>query len=171
MLSKIRSLEKVFFIVKILLNLSFSYIQEEMDMLKMIPKNLSPEIVKTLMEMGHGDEIVLADANFPAHSCNSRVIRADGLGIPGMLESIMQLFPLDHYSKTQIGLMQVVPGDDFKPVIWDEYKDIIEKSGEKFEIEYIERFAFYERTKTNFAVIQTGGTALYGNIMLKKGVI
>jgi L-fucose mutarotase len=153
------------------MNFSLFNMEEEKDMLKKIPKNLSPEIVKTLMEMGHGDEITLADANFPAHSCNSRVIRADGLGIPGLLESIMQLFPLDRYSKTQIGLMQVVPGDDVNPVIWDEYKDIIEKSGEKFEIEYIERFAFYERSKINFAVIQTGETALYGNIMLKKGVI
>ncbi|MBT2757830.1 L-fucose mutarotase [Mesobacillus foraminis] len=140
-------------------------------MLKNIPKNLSPEMVKILMEMGHGDEIVLADANFPGHSCNTRVIRADGSGIPRLLESIMQLFPLDRYSKTQIGLMQVVPGDDVNPVIWDEYKGILEKSGEKYEIEYIERIAFYERTKTNYAVIQTGETALYGNIMLKKGVI
>ena len=140
-------------------------------MLKKIPKNLSPEIVKTLMEMGHGDEIVLADANFPAHSCHSKVIRADGLGVPALLESIMQLFPLDRYSDSQIGLMQVVPGDNVKPVIWDKYKEILEKSGEKFEIEYMERFTFYERTKTNYAVIQTGETALYGNIMLKKGVI
>ena len=95
-------------------------------MLKKIPKNLSPEIVKTLMEMGHGDEIVLADANFPAHSCHSKVIRADGLGVPALLESIMQLFPLDRYSDSQIGLMQVVPGDNVKPVIWDKYKEILE---------------------------------------------
>jgi L-fucose mutarotase len=142
-----------------------------MEMLKNIPKNLSPEMVKTLMEMGHGDEVVLADANFPGSSLNSRVIRSDGLRIPGLLESIMQLFPLDRYSKTQVGLMQVVPGDDVKPIIWDEYKNILMKSGEPFEIEYIERFDFYERTKTTYAVIQTGETALYGNILLKKGVI
>ncbi|WEG11081.1 L-fucose mutarotase [Pullulanibacillus sp. KACC 23026] len=140
-------------------------------MLKSIPKNLSPEMIKVLMEMGHGDEVVLADANFPGSSLNSRVIRADGLRIPGLLESIMKLFPLDCYSKTQVGLMQVVPGDHAKPDIWNEYQNILKKSGEPFKIEYIERFAFYERTKATYAVIQTGETALYGNILLKKGVI
>ena len=141
-------------------------------MLKNIPKNLSPELVKVLMEMGHGDELVIADGNYPAASNARNLVRCDGLGVPELLESILQLFPLDTYSEYAIGLMEIVPGDDVKPVIWDEYKKIIEFGKvENSKIEQIERFAFYERGKKAYAIVATGEEALYANILLRKGVV
>lgn len=140
-------------------------------MLKKIPKILSPQLVKTLMEMGHGDEIVLGDANFPGCSLSANVIRADGLSGAVLLEAILELFPLDTYSENPVFLMKVVSGDDYKPDIWEDYKEILDASGEPFSIGYLERFAFYDRAKTSFAVIATGEEALYANIILKKGVV
>lgn len=141
-------------------------------MLKNIPKILSPEMVKTLMEMGHGDEIVIADGNFPAEAIGKRVIRCDGHGVPALLDAIMQLFPLDTYTDKPVMLMEVVKGDPVVPTIWDEYKDIINKyEPENCKIEMIERFAFYERAKTAYAVVATGEEAIYANIILKKGVV
>ncbi|MBQ5319113.1 MAG: L-fucose mutarotase [Oscillospiraceae bacterium] len=141
-------------------------------MLKNIPKILSPEMVKTLMEMGHGDEIVIADGNFPAETYGKRVVRCDGHGVPELLDAIMQLFPLDTYTDKPVMLMEVVPGDPVVPTIWDEYKDIINKyEPENCKIEMIERFAFYERAKTAYAVVATGEEAIYANIILKKGVV
>ena len=141
-------------------------------MLKNIPKILSPEMVKTLMEMGHGDEIVIADGNFPAETYGKRVVRCDGHGVPELLDAIMQLFPLDTYTDKPVMLMEVVPGDPVVPIIWDEYKDIINKyEPENCKIEMIERFAFYERAKTAYAVVATGEEAIYANIILKKGVV
>ena len=141
-------------------------------MLKNIPKILSPELVKTLMEMGHGDEIVIADGNFPAEAIGKRVIRCDGHGVPELLEAIMQLFPLDTYTEKPVMLMEVVPGDPVVPTIWEDYKSIISKyEPENCKIEMIERFAFYERTTTAFAVAATGEEATYANIILKKGVV
>jgi len=140
-------------------------------MLKNIPKILSPQLVKTLMEMGHGDEIVIADGNFPCESISKNVIRSDGLSGTGLLQAILQLFPLDTYAEHQIYLMEVVPGNNYNPEIWEQYTQILEKSGEKFAIGYLERFPFYERAKTAFAVLASGEEALYANIILKKGVI
>ncbi len=141
-------------------------------MLKNIPKILSPEMVKTLMEMGHGDEIVIADGNFPAETYGKRVVRCDGHGVPELLDAIMQLFPLDTYTDKPVMLMEVVPGDPVVPTIWDEYKDIINKyEPENCKIEMIERFAFYERAKMAYAVVATGEEAIYANIILKKGVV
>jgi len=141
-------------------------------MLKKIPKTVSPQLLKTLMEMGHGDEIVIADGNFPCHSVSQNVIRADGLSGTEILGAVMELFPLDTYSEQQVFLMEVVPGnDDYKPKIWNEFKEILQMSGESFTIGYMERFAFYERAKKSFAVIATGEEALYANIILKKGVV
>lgn len=140
-------------------------------MLKKIPPILSPDLVKILMEMGHGDEIVLADANFPAERLGQRVVRADGHHVPEILSAILELLPLDHYSDYQYGLMQIVEGDDVDPVIWKEYTKIIEAEDPKAQVKHIERFDFYEQTKDAFAVLITGETALYGNIILKKGVI
>ena len=141
-------------------------------MLKNIPKILSPELVKTLMEMGHGDEIVIADGNFPAETFGKRVLRCDGHGVPELLEAIMQLFPLDTYTEKPVMLMEVVPGDPVVPTIWEDYKKIINKyEPENCKIEMIERFAFYERAKTAFAVVATGEEAIYANIILKKGVV
>ncbi len=124
------------------------------------------------MEMGHGDEIVIADGNFPAEAIGKRVIRCDGHGVPALLDAIMQLFPLDTYTDKPVMLMEVVPGDPVVPTIWDEYKDIINKyEPENCKIEMIERFAFYERAKDAYAVVATGEEAIYANIILKKGVV
>ena len=141
-------------------------------MLKNIPGILSPDLLKTLMEMGHGNEIVIADGNFPAASMTKRLIRLDGHGIPEILKAILNFFPLDTYVELPVGLMAVTPGDNIKPVIWDEYRKIILESKEPFkEFEYIERFAFYERARKAYAVIATSEPALYANIILKKGVV
>lgn len=140
-------------------------------MLKKIPKLLSPDLVRALMEMGHGDELVLADANYPGHALHSRVIRADGLGISALLAAILELLPLDHYAEHQAVLMAVVPGDSTIPVIWEDYKQIIAGSDPEAIIAYEERFAFYERSKSAYTIVVTGEEALYGNIILKKGVI
>ncbi len=141
-------------------------------MLKNIPSIFSPELLKTLMVMGYGDEIVIADGNFPAESSGQRVIRADGHGIPELLDSILKFLPLDHYVKTPVFLMETVKGDNVKTPIWNEYKEIVLKHDKSVtSFEYIERYDFYERAKKAFAVIATGERVLYANIILKKGVI
>ncbi len=141
-------------------------------MLKNISSILSPELLKVLMEMGHGDEIVIADGNFPAASIAQRLIRADGHGVPPILEAVLKLFPLDIYVKKPVALMQLVPGDTVKTPIWEEYRKIIKASGEKFDdFENVERFAFYERARKAYAVVATSESALYANIILKKGVV
>ncbi len=138
-------------------------------MLKGIPKILSPELLKVLMEMGHGDEIVLADGNFPGASMNERCIRCDGHNACDVLEAILTLFPLDTYQKP-VYIMQKVPGDTVKTPIWDEFRKIIKPYTDE-EIEQIERFEFYERAKKAYAVVMTSESALYANIILKKGVV
>lgn len=141
-------------------------------MLKNIPEVISPELMKTLMEMGHDDEIVLADGNFPAASMAQRLIRCEGHGVCEILEAILKFLPLDQYVKHPVALMAVVPGDKTKPTIWEEYRKIIKASGEKFtDFEFVERFAFYERSKKAYAVVASGEKALYANIILKKGVL
>lgn len=140
-------------------------------MLKKIPKILSPELVRILMEMGHGDELVLADANFPGHSLHSRVLRYDGMGISELLEGILELLPLDHYAEHQAVFMSVVEGDPTVPGIWSTYKTIIAKHDVDATIGYEERFDFYNRSRQSFAIVVTGEEALYGNVILKKGVI
>lgn len=143
-------------------------------MLKHIPAILSPELLKVLCEMGHGDEIILADGNFPAESIgkNAIVVRADGHGTVELLKAILEYFPLDQYVEKPVGLMEVVPGDPCRPTIWQEYKDALEESGNNpAQIEMIERFAFYERARHAYAVIATGESAIYANVLLKKGVV
>jgi L-fucose mutarotase len=141
-------------------------------MLKNIPNILSPDLLKILMEMGHGDEIVIADGNFPASSIAQRLARLDGHGVPEILEAVLKLFPLDSYVERPVSLMAVTPGDKIQPVIWEEYRKIIQESKEPFkEFECVERFAFYERAKKAYAVIATGESALCANIILKKGVV
>ena len=117
-------------------------------MLRNIPANLSPELVKILLEMGHGDEILLADANFPGHHLHSTTVRADGLGIPDLLRSILTLMPLDRYSSYQVALMETV-GDDPRPPVWDVYEQIwneAEKEAGPVSVKTIERMAFYDYT-------------------------
>lgn len=140
-------------------------------MLKGIPSILSPELLKILMEMGHGDEIVISDGNFPGASMAKRLVRADGHGVPEILEAILKLMPLDQYVEKQVVLMEVMKGDPFVPVIWDKYKEIIKKYEPNAKIDYMERFAYYERAKKAYAVINTGEKSQYANIILKKGCV
>lgn len=142
-------------------------------MLKHIPAILSPDLLKIMMEMGHGDELVLADGNFPAAGYAKRLVRADGLGVPELLEAILHLFPLDTYSACPVSLMEVVPGDPVKPIIWEQYRKLIDagSADRSIMIEQVERFAFYERAKQAYAIVATGETALYANVILKKGVV
>lgn len=141
-------------------------------MLKGVPAILSPELLKIIMEMGHGDELVIGDGNFPAASYAQRLVRCDGHGVPEILDAILKFFPLDAYVEAPVSLMEVVPGDDVKPTIWEEYKQIINKhEPENNKIAFVERFAFYERAKKAYAIIATGEAALYANIILKKGVV
>lgn len=141
-------------------------------MLKGIPSILSPELLKILMEMGHGDEIVIADGNFPGASHAQHLIRCDGHGVPEVLDAILQLMPLDPYVKAPVALMEVVKGDTVVPTIWDTYQEIVKKHEPVTnQFEYVERFAFYERAKKAYAVVMTGESALYANILLKKGVV
>lgn len=141
-------------------------------MLKGIPNVISPDLLKILMEMGHGDELVIADGNFPAASVAQRLVRADGLGGAVMLDAILQLMPLDEYVPAPVALMAVVAGDTVMPVIWDEYRKIIMRHEPTFsDFEMVERFAFYERAKKAYAVLATSEAAQYANVILKKGVI
>lgn len=144
-------------------------------MLKGIPKILSPELLKVLCKMGHSDRLVIADGNFPSESMgkNAKVIRCDGHGVPELLEAILTVFPPDTYVETPVSLMQVMPGDNVETPIWDEYKEIVSRFDERGEkaIGQTERFAFYDEAKTAYAIIATGESALYANIMLQKGVV
>lgn len=146
-------------------------------MLKGIPKILSPELIKVLAEMGHSDRIVIADGNFPAESMgkNAIVIRADGHGIPELLDAILTVFPLDAYVEKPAVLMQLMDRDvgRVETPIWDEYKRIIAKHDERGAeaLGNIDRFDFYEEAKKCYAIIATGESAIYANIMLQKGVI
>ena len=136
-------------------------LQEEKNMLKGISPLISPELLKVLCEMGHGDEIVLADANFPSET----------IGAADLLKAILPLFPLDTYEKDRFILMEVVPGDPVVPVIWDEYKEILNEQEPGTPVEFMERFSYYERAKNAYCVVATGETAQYANIILKKGVV
>lgn len=141
--------------------------KENRSMLKGISPVISPDLLKTLAEMGHGDEIVISDAHFPAHTFNDRVIRADGIGADKLLEGIIPLFELDAYAVPVI-MMAAVPGDTLDPAVEAKYRKAL---GYKGEIERVERFAFYDRAKKAYAVVISGETAKYGNIIIKKGVI
>lgn len=138
-------------------------------MLKGIPNILSPELLKILMEMGHGDELVIGDGNFPGQSMNDRCVRLDGHGACEVLEAILTLFPLDTYQKP-VYIMEKTNGDTVPTPIWDEYSRIIKPYTDE-KIEKIERFDFYERSKKAYAVVMTGETALYGCMIIKKGVL
>ncbi|MCL2579939.1 MAG: fucose isomerase [Oscillospiraceae bacterium] len=139
-------------------------------MLKNIPAILSPQLLKILMEMGHGDEIVIADGNYPAASNARNLVRCDGHGVPELLEAILAFFPLDAHVDCPAALMDVPKGAD-RPPIWARYEEIVNKHEPGSKIERIERFNFYERGKAAYAIIATGESAIYANIILKKGVI
>lgn len=144
-------------------------------MLKGISPLLPPELLAVLDAMGHGDTLVIADANFPAESMgeNGIVIRCDGHGVPKLLDAILKLFPIDQYVDNPVQLMEKVPGDTVDTPIWDTYKEIIAKYDERGAktIGMLDRFDFYDETKKAYCVIATGERAQYANVLLKKGVV
>ncbi len=141
-------------------------------MLKNISPLLTPELLKMLAEMGHGDEIVIGDANFPATSMGQRCARQDGQGGVALLDAILALLPLDTFVDAPVTLMQVVPGTmDGEPPIWEEFRAVVEKRQPGTKFDTIERFAFYERAKKAFACVSTGERSLYACVILKKGVL
>jgi L-fucose mutarotase len=139
-------------------------------MLRGIAPCVSPELLKTLAEMGHGDEIVLADAHFPGPSVNARVLRADGLPVTTLLDGILPLFDLDTYADPLV-MMAAVPGDELDPAVERQYLEVVRRHAPAAKAPVrVDRFAFYERARDAFAVVMTGETRKYGNLLLKKGV-
>ena len=144
-------------------------------MLNGISPLISPELLNALYRMGHGDEILLADAHYPGDTWGKQVIRADGLGIPELLTAILPLLPLDAYVDAPLAMMDAVPGDALDPEVEKAFRNAIAKAEvdatpENLSIERVERFAFYERSKDCFAIVMTSELAKYGNIILKKGL-
>ena len=143
-------------------------------MLKGIPAILSPELLKRLCEMGHSDQLLIADGNFPTHTVgeNAHIVRMDGHGVCEILDAVLQLFPLDTYTERPVSIMEKVPGDTVATPIWDEFKSIVAKYDSREDaIGSIERFAFYAVARKSYLIIATSEKALYGNIMLQKGVV
>ena len=147
-------------------------------MLKNIPSILSPDLLAVLNEMGHGDRICIGDGNFPGASMagaeGAILIRADGHGVPALLDAILQVIPLDEYVETPAMIMEVMPQDkDLDIPIIDEYKKIVAKYDERGEKAFgsYERFEFYEQAKKCYCILQSGETAIYANIILQKGVV
>jgi len=140
-------------------------------MLKGISHLISPDLLKILCEMGHGDEIVLADAHFPGHSFNDRVVRADGLSIADLLLGILPLFEVDAYDDSPVVMMAAVDGDELDPSVEANYMKAFEKYAPNFAtVQRLDRFAFYDRARKAYAIVMTGELAKYGNILIKKGV-
>ncbi len=140
-------------------------------MLKNVPKILSPELLKILCEMGHGDEIVIADGNFPSENYGKRVVRMDSANGVETLKAVLQMIPLDTYASENFMLMALSGGDTEIPPIWAEYENTAKALDGNVRIKQLERFEFYERAKSAYAVIATGEEAVYANIIIKKGVI
>ena len=141
-------------------------------MLKHIPPCISPELMAVLMRMGHGDEIVLADGNFPAESHTQRSVRADGHGVPELLDAILKFFPMDTFVDHPASVMQPVDPTTPEPPIWSEYRQLLAKhEGREIDLRPVERFRFYDLARSAYAIVATGETAIYANLILKKGVV
>ena len=145
-------------------------------MLKGISPLLSPDLLYAIARMGHGDEMVLADANFPAESIAAstgcEIVRADGLSVTEILDAMLPLFPIDTYNGTPLFMMAAVPGDTLDPALERDYRTTLDKHGADWaKIDRIERFAFYDRAKSSFRIVQTGETRKYANLLLRKGVV
>jgi L-fucose mutarotase len=141
-------------------------------MLKGIPPVISPDLMYALMNMGHGDEIVIADGNFPADTNAQRLIRADGLDVCTILKAVAQFFPLDTFAEDNAVIMEVVYPNAPKPEIWKEFQEILSISENKeVKLTPIERFSFYDRAKKAYCVVATSERRIYANIILKKGVV
>ena len=137
-------------------------------MLKGVPAIISPDLLAILAQMGHGDELVISDAHFPAYSVNPNVVRVDAATSPELLKAILKLIELDQYVDNPVMMMAPVPGDNLDPELMAEVKEHLGKDADR--IDYIERFAFYDRAKEAFAVVVSGESRIYGNIIIKKGV-
>ena len=141
-------------------------------MLKGISPLLTPDLLKNIAEMGHGDELVTGDCNFPAQSMGKRCVRADGHSGVEILDAILALFPLEQFVETPVGLMAPTPGTfDGNPPIWKDYEAVVEKHQPGTKVEYVERFDFYDRTKNAYATVSTGEKAAYGCVIIKKGCV
>ena len=141
-------------------------------MLRNIPKVLPPDLVKDMMEMGHSDYLVIADAGFPGTAHAKRIIRMDSVEIPELMEAILSFFPLDYFVDNPVRLMQKLPHEP-EVIIWETYKKLLDQydKDQAFkEFDYLERLDFYKEAEGAFVVIQTGDTSRYGNIILQKGV-
>lgn len=139
-------------------------------MLKGINKIISPDLLRILAKMGHGDEIVLSDGNFPGESIGRIVLRSDGTGVPELLSAILELFPLDEYDNNVYLMDKTEKDRDLTVEIWDEYRRIVRDHTDREPV-FLERFEFYERAKKAYAVVVTGESAIYANVILKKGVV
>jgi len=141
-------------------------------MLKHIPPVLSPALFSVLMRMGHGDEIVLADGNFPSEGMGPEVVRADGHGVPVILDAILKFFPVDDFVEAPALVMQPVDPATPEPPIWSDFRRLLVQHEQRpLNVHPLERFEFYDRARTAFAIIATGETAVYANLILKKGVV
>lgn len=141
-------------------------------MLRNIPKILPPELVKCMMEMGHSDMLVIADAGFPGTAHAKRMIRMDGILIPDLLDAVLKLFPLDYFVPNPVRLMKNLPTEPV-PEIWETYRELLTKYDQDNafkEFEFIDRLPFYEEAEKAFVVVQTGDTSRYANIILQKGI-
>lgn len=139
-------------------------------MLKKIPKIISADLIKVLMEMGHGDELVIAGGNFPATSHANKLISYPGVQIVDLLPAVLEFFPLDMYVDKAALVIEVVNGDGDEPPIWSTYKSMLKKEEPQCELSPIKREEFYARTKDAYAMVATGDTAMYSTIILRKGV-
>jgi len=141
-------------------------------MLKGIPDKISPDLMHALMSMGHGDEIVIADGNFPAASNARLLIRADGHGVCDILRAVAQFFPLDTFVEDNAVVMAVTDPEASEPSIWNDFRSILsDAEGHEVRLSVVERFKFYERSRKAFCIVATSETAIYANIILKKGVV
>lgn len=140
-------------------------------MLKNIPPLLGPDLLATLRAMGHGDEIVIADANFPASFLGPRLIRVDGRTATDVLDAVLTLMPLDEFVDEAAFGMAVVGDPQAREPIYGLFEEIISRHEPRMGLSRLERFAFYERARQAAVIVQTGETRLYGNIILKKGII
>lgn len=142
-------------------------------MLRGIPAIISPDLLKVLDEMGHGDDIVIGDLNFPAASNARILIRADGHNVPDMLDAILKLFPLDTFTEKPVVLMRPVSAVTKKTEVQDRIQEVVRNHDERGDaaVESVDRFEFYERAKRAYAIVATTDSGAYGCVIIKKGVL